>query len=476
MACQRVSRGTSETMAMVAAWSSLYRHRQTIFDVDVGYHGPVGAKNRRKGDTQGSSEIAAWLREYMRPRVATLAVFALVTAACTGASTGGESASTILPSSATDSDTSVPLDDTTVPTPTLGPDGFPSGESALDDMTAESFPEPLVPPEGILSGGPPPDGIPPIDDPQFIPVDQADEWLNDAEPVVTLAVDGEARAYPVQVMIWHEIVNDTVGDVPVSVTYCPLCNSAISYVREVDGHETSFGTSGRLYASALVMYDRATESLWTHYDGRAVVGLLTGHRLEPVASPLLAWSEFKASHPDGQVLDRDATGHSRSYGTNPYVGYDNPDESPILFTGTVDDRSVAMQRVVGITIDDAARAWTLEAISGETATATNVSVGEAPVVILWSPGQTSALETDEVGDGRDVGSVGVFSPIVDGQELTFAATEEGFLDEQTQSVWTITGTAIEGEQAGAQLARIPHLDTFWFAWSTYAPGTDLVES
>ncbi|MFP3915233.1 MAG: DUF3179 domain-containing protein [Actinomycetota bacterium] len=407
----------------------------------------------------------------MKARFRLFVLVALVTAACAGEATDGEPAT-----SRTESPTGTDEGTTTAPPePTLPPAGFPSGESALEDMTAESFPEPLVPPEEILSGGPPPDGIPPIDDPAFISVEEADAWLSDDEPVVALQIGDDARAYPVQILIWHEIVNDTVGGEPVSVTYCPLCNSAISYVREVDGHETTFGTSGRLYASALVMYDRATESLWTHFDGRAVVGVLTGHRLEPVSSPLLAWSEFKESYPDGQVLDRDATGHSRSYGTNPYTGYDNPDERPFMFRGEIDDRSAAMQRVVGVEAGDAARAWTLEAISGEGPTATNASVGEAPLVILWEPGQSSALQSESVDGGRDVGSVGVFDPNVDGRRLTFTGTDTGFVDEETGSTWTVTGTATAGELEGTELERIPHLDTFWFAWSTYSPGTDLVE-
>jgi hypothetical protein len=413
----------------------------------------------------------------MRAKAPLLVVFAFAMAACGGESDEAGPAATGSPSlppattTAANGDTGA-----TIPQVTLPPAGFPSGDSALEDMTAASFPDPLVPPEEILSGGPPPDGIPPVDDPRFVSVDEADAWLEDAEPVVVLEVGDDARAYPVQIMIWHEIVNDTVGDVPVSVTYCPLCNSAVSYVREIDGRETTFGTSGRLYASALVMYDRATESLWTHYDGRAVVGLLTGHQLEPVASPLLSWSDFKAAHADGQVLDRDATGFSRPYGANPYVGYDNLDERPFLFTGDVDDRSFAMQRVVGVTSDGAARAWTLEAISGQAATATNSSVGDTPVVIFWTPGQTSALESDTVDGGRDVGSVGVFSPVVDGEELTFESDGDGFVDAQTGSSWDITGVAREGDLAGTKLDRLTHLDTFWFAWSTYAPDTDLVES
>jgi len=341
-------------------------------------------------------------------------------------------------------------------------------------MTNPDLPQPLIDPEQIISGGPPPDGIPAIDDPAFVPVANADEWLGDAEPVVYLAQNGEIHAYPVQILIWHEIVNDTVGGIPVAVTYCPLCNSAVSYRRIIDGVETTFGTSGRLYASALVMYDRATESLWTHFDGRAVVGVLAGHQLEPVPSPLLAWGDFKASFPNGLVLDRAATGFDRPYGENPYVGYDNPDSTPFLFRGTVDDRARAKQRVVGVAIDGAARAWTLQAISGNDAQATNTAVGDTSLVILWKAGQATALETRQIISGRDVGSVGVFSPVVAGETLTFSAEDGEFVDAATDSRWDVAGRAVSGPLAGTQLEQIHHLDTFWFSWSTYQPGTDLI--
>ncbi len=352
---------------------------------------------------------------------------------------------------------------------------LPEGPSALRDRTADSFPPPLVDPDEIISGGPPPDGIPPVDEPVFTDVASADDYLQDDEPVVVLEIDGDARAYPVQVLIWHEIVNDTVGGVPVSVTYCPLCNSATTFVRTVRGVETTFGTSGRLYASALVMYDRATESLWTHFDGRAVVGLLAGEELEPIASPLLAWSEFKAAYPEGRVLDRDRTGYSRRYGANPYVGYDDPSSAPFLFRGDADSRAAAKQRVVGVTVGDDARAYALEAVSGGEARATHVEVGGQPLVILWKAGQATALEDVDVAGGRDVGSVGVFVPVADGQALTFRADGGDFVDDQTGSRWNVTGTAVDGPLAGVHLEQLPHLDTFWFAWATYRPGTELVE-
>lgn len=403
----------------------------------------------------------------------TIALTALIVSACGGAATEEQAGSVPAEASPT---TTVAAETTTTQAPVDFPsDGFPEGPSALDDMSFDEFPPPLVDVSAIISGGPPPDGIPPIDEPEFIDVAAADEWISDEEPVVVIDVNGDVRAYPVQIMIWHEIVNDVVGGIPVAITYCPLCNSAISYERTIEGRETTFGTSGRLYASALVMYDRATESLWTHFDGRAVVGVLTGHRLEPVASPLLSWADFKNSHPDGLVLDREETGFGRPYGNNPYQGYDNPSSFPFLFNGEVDERSAAMQRVVGVREDEVARAWSLEAISGEIAAATNTELGDTPLVILWSAGQSSALEAPQIAAGRDVGSVGVFSPVVDGRTLTFSVENGSFVDGETGTIWDITGRAVSGEFADVQLERVPHLDTFWFAWSTYAPGTDLIE-
>lgn len=399
---------------------------------------------------------------------------ALVAAAC---DPGGGSSEPSDPTTTSPGTTTPPPTTTPLPPPTDGlpPGELPSGASALRSMTDQSFPPPLVDPGAIISGGPPPDGIPPIDQPRFVTVEEADLWLEDAEPVVYLEIEGEAHAYPVQILIWHEIVNDNVGGVPVAVTYCPLCNSAVSFRREINGVTTTFGTSGRLFASALVMYDRATESLWTHFDGRAVVGVLAGETLEPVASPLLAWSDFKTAFADGLVLDRNATGFSRRYGRNPYDGYDNPDTNPFLFRGSVDDRARAKQRVVGVTVDGVSRAWALEAVSGGAARATMGTLGDTDVVILWKAGQASALDQSQIADGREVGSVGVFSPLVDGQLLDFFAEDGRFLDEQTGSEWDITGRALSGDLAGSTLTQIHHLDTFWFAWSTYQPGTDLVE-
>ena len=190
--------------------------------------------------------------------------------------------------------------------------------SALEDPRHPSFAEPLLDPDLVVSGGPPPDGIPAIDEPTFQRADQVG-WLEDEEPVLSLTVGEETRAYPLQVMTWHEIVNDTVDDVPVAVTYCPLCNSGVAFEREVDGRVLSFGTSGMLYADNLVMYDRQTESLWPQLTGQAAIGALTGQQLVAIPMGVVAWTDFRDANPTALVLTRD-TGFDRPYGSNPYVG------------------------------------------------------------------------------------------------------------------------------------------------------------
>ena len=220
--------------------------------------------------------------------------------------------------------------------------------SALDDRDNPAFPAPLIDLDELISGGPPPDGIPAIDAPAFEQADHVD-WLEDNEPVLSLTVGGETRAYPLRVMTWHEIVNDVVGGVPVAVTYCPLCNSGVAFQRTVTGHGVlSFGTSGLLYADNLVMYDRQTESLWPQLTGEASVGDLTGTKLVAIPMGTVAWRDFVTADPTARVLSQD-TGFDRPYGTNPYSGYDDPD-GDLLFglPDDLDTRLPVKERVVGL--------------------------------------------------------------------------------------------------------------------------------
>jgi hypothetical protein len=342
--------------------------------------------------------------------------------------------------------------------------------SALDDPNDEGFPDALIDPGDLLSGGPPPDGIPAIDEPRFLEPDQVG-FLDDVEPVMALQIGDDARAYPMQIMTWHEIVNDTVDGVPVAVTYCPLCNTAVAYDRRLGDRVLDFGTSGMLYKSALVMYDRQTESLWSHFTAQAIIGHLAGQDLDVYPVAIVSWADWREAHPDGLVLSRD-TGHERDYGRNPYPGYDDIDSPAFLFEGEVDDRLAAKERVIGIESDGDAVAVRLDELADRGVL--DVEVGGNDVVVWLEPGTASALDTASVAAGKDVGASGVFVPVADGQELSFTSTDDGFVDDRTGSRWNVLGQAVDGPLAGAALDPVVHVDTFWFAWGSFLPETRIV--
>jgi hypothetical protein len=342
----------------------------------------------------------------------------------------------------------------------------------LRDPTDPGLPRPLVDTTQILSGGPPPDGIPAIDHPKFQRANQVN-WIADQEPVLALSIGNDTRAYPVQVLIWHEIVNDTVGGVPVAVTYCPLCNTAIAYGRLNGSRVLSFGTSGELYDSDLVMYDRQTQSLWVQFLGEAVAGVLTGTELADYPVQTISWKEWRGTHPDSWVLSKD-TGFDRPYGTNPYTGYDNIGASPFLFRGRLDTRFAAMTRVVGIRVGSDAVAIPLAVLVHRRAL--NVEVGGQPLVVFWSGGTSSALDSSSIAAGRDVGSTGVFLASLDAEPLSFRASVGGFRDLQTGSAWNLLGQGIAGPLRGRALTPVAHDDTFWFVWAVFLPQTRLLTS
>ncbi len=247
----------------------------------------------------------------------------------------------------------------------------------------------------ILSGGPPKDGIPAIDAPSFVGVAE-ETRLGDREPVITVEIEGETpRAYPIRYLTWHEIVNDRVGDMPVAVTFCPLCNSGITFDRRVDGRTLSFGVSGKLRNSDMVMYDRETQSWWQQAIGEGIVGEMTGVQLRQLPTWMESWAEFRARNPEAMVMDQ--PGWPRSYGANPYRRYDSSDR-PFLYNGEMPPHGVpALARVVRV----GDRAWTVERLRAEG------PITEAGVTLSWAEGQASALDTREIAAGREVGTVRV---------------------------------------------------------------------
>jgi hypothetical protein len=261
-----------------------------------------------------------------------------------------------------------------------------------NDWETTDFSKHSIDLDEILSGGVCKDQIPSIDDPIFVPVSEA-EGLGPQEPVIGLVVNGEARAYPLRILTWHEIVNDRIGGVPVAVTYCPLCNAAIVFERRVGDLVLEFGTTGKLRHSDLVMYDRQTGSWWQQFLGEAIVGELTGATLRFMPARLESWERFVERHPDGQVQIPTNPG-MRPYGSNPYVGYDSASR-PFLYRGDYPEGIEPMARVVAV----GEEAWSLASLQEKS------RVEADDLVLSWEPGQNSALDSQEIAEGRDVGNV-----------------------------------------------------------------------
>jgi len=325
------------------------------------------------------------------PLLITAAV-ALLAAGC-GAATGSDSAPAGSPPAAA----------TTAPPPP------PAEPPPLDDDLAVStagwktdFSKHTVPLSEIAGGGPGKDGIPALDQPRFVSVEEADTWLEAREPVIQLTVGDDPRAYPLQILIWHEIVNDTLGDTPVSVTFCPLCNTAIVFSRRLEGQVLDFGTTGNLRNSDLVMYDRQTETWWQQFGGEGIVGELAGKRLQTLPARIVAWQDFVDDHPDGKVLSRD-TGHSRSYGQNPYTGYDDVDQPPFFSAANADDgRLPPKERVVFVERDAESVAIPFSSLAERKRIGFTLAGQELEAV--WTPGARSALDSSAIAEGKDIGS------------------------------------------------------------------------
>jgi len=214
----------------------------------------------------------------------------------------------------------------------------------------------IVNPDKLVSGGPPKDGIPSIDKPKFISVKEADKWIKDKELVMAIDYKGVERAYPLQILVWHEVVNDKIAGEPLAITYCPLCGSGVAYVRKINGREVEFGVSGKLYNSNLVMYDRKTNSYWSQVSGQAIVGELSGKKLKSIPIDTVPWRVWKKAHPDGKVLSRD-TGFDRDYGKDPYGNY--YEDSFILFPVDKKDSRIHPKTIVcGVEADGKYKAYT----------------------------------------------------------------------------------------------------------------------
>lgn len=322
----------------------------------------------------------------------------------------------------------------------------------------------------LIPGGPPKDGIPAIFKPNYEAQLEAGEWLNDKDPVIAVEINNEARVYPLSILIWHEIANDKLGNVPIAVTFCLLCYSALVYDRRVLNMQPNFGVSGLLRNSDLVMYDDVSESFWQQFTGEAMVGDMVGNKLTQIPSQIISFKQFKDSYPDGNVLSKE-TGYNKEYGKNPYVGYDDIDQKPFLFKGDEDERLPPNEKVIAVKDKNVYKAYPYS-ISFKKKVI-NDKIGNMPIVVFHGDGAVSALDNNIISESKEVGSTGVFNPQIDGRILTFRYEGGYFFDVQTESKWNVTGKALSGELKGKQLERILHGDYFAFAWFAFMPETEV---
>ena len=316
------------------------------------------------------------------------------------------------------------------------------------------------------------DSLPAIFEPQFVPVAETPDWLADPEPVIVFELNGDVRAYPIQVLIFHEIVNDIVGGEPVLITYCPLCNTAIAFHRAVGGEVREFGISGMLRRNDLIMYDRETETLWQQITGEGIVGDDAGVRLQFLPSQIVALGDFRETFPNGQILTG-PLGRELGYGSyNPYPYYDR-------YPGTLypndefeDFRLDAKERVLTVEINGEPVAFPFSALTERVVI--EAVVGGEEVVALWQSGAVSPLDAEFIIGGRNVGAAGAFSPFLDGRRLHFEARDGRIVDAETGSTWNVLGRALEGTLEGAQLTPILSGNHFWFAWSIFQPETRVI--
>ncbi len=364
-------------------------------------------------------------------------------------------------------ETNVPKPAPVVETPSAPPADEPP-PSGAEAQFSTNFSKHSVSYDDILSGGPPKDGIPAIDQPSYVSISEADAWLNDREPIIFVEVGDAARAYPLQILMWHEIINDTLNGKPLVVSFCPLCNTAIAFEREFDGQILDFGTTGRLRYSNLIMYDRQTETWWQQATGEGIVGEYTGEQLTYYPAAIISWADFKAQYPAGDVLSKE-TGYNRDYGRNPYAGYDDINQTPFLFDGVYVDKLPAMARVLTVELNGETVAYpytTLQELG-----VVNDAVGGEEIVVFWVAGTASALDASQIEAGQDVGAAVVYSR----QERTFFVKDGVAHDEETDSIWNIFGEAVQGELRGEMLTPIVSVNHFWFSWAAFKPETRIYQ-
>lgn len=329
-----------------------------------------------------------------------------------------------------------------------------TGTQTSDEVkTLEDGTKYIIHPSKIRGGGPPKDGIPSIDNPKYVKAKDVD-WLTEEELVLGIEYRGVSRAYPFQILVWHEIVNDRIAGEPVLITYCPLCLTGLAFERKINNEEVEFGTSGKLYNSNLVMYDRKTDTYWSQASGKAIVGPLTGMRLKQMPIDTARWRDWLAAHPDTEVLSRD-TGFSRNYGTDPYGGY--YDSDAVWFP--LENRDLRLhpkEQVAGIEIGNITKAYPVSEVAKDKVV--NDKIAGKALLIIEHP-VTKAVR--------------IFERELNGKEVRFEMNNGRFYD-VSGNEWKIEeGKIISGQ---SELKETPAFSGFWFSWASFHPNSEIFKA
>ncbi len=329
----------------------------------------------------------------------------------------------------------------------------------------------LVAPKGLF---------PIIDYPKFVGREEGMEGFFEHEPVISVEINGFAKAYPLNMFTFHEMSNDTLAGVPILPSYCPLCNSGLVFDRrltfENKEYTLEFEVSGLLRNSNMVMFDRQTETWWQQLMGDAIVGELAGAELNIIPSLIISVEEFFERYPDGLILSKE-TGYEKTmerYGTNPYYHYDSISKNPysrFFNKENVDSRLPAMERVVDIQDEGKYKIYPFTLIAEKGVI--NDQFESKNVVLFYQAGTVSNMDDKELSKSKDVGSVTVFNPYINDQILIFIKKGNKFIDEQTGSYWDITGRCTKGKMKGKQLMIEPHSNHFAFSWLVFYPDSEI---
>lgn len=316
-----------------------------------------------------------------------------------------------------------------------------------------------IPLNEVYDGGPGKDGIPAISEPKFISVGEVD-YLSDEDLVLGFMEGGEIRAYPHNILNWHEIVNDQVGDVYLSVTYCPLTGTGIGWDRVIDGEITTFGVSGLLYNTNLIPYDRLTDSHWSQIRGDCVEGALKRKQIETHHLVETTWKTWKEMFPSSRVMSRE-TGYGRNYLVYPYAGYTLDDDFLLFPVSHSDSRLPNKERVHGIVISGSVRVYQFSEFGDQ-------------VIVKQDEFKNHDLVV--VGSNKDNFIVSYLSDMDDGTKLEFKAVQGQYpvvMTDQECNMWDLFGRAVSGPREGTRLKSSGGFMGYWLAFAAFFPGAQI---